>query len=72
MNPDLTTRRGIDAQIMNLRRQLSKLPDDAIGELCIIFENLEVLREKRELLLKPWEKPRPDDERSLTTFGVGV
>lgn len=66
MKPDFTTRRGIDAQIMNLRRQLSKLPEDAIGEICILSENLEVLREKREALAKPWEKPRPAIESPLT------
>lgn len=72
MKPDLTTRRGIDAEIMNLRRQISKLPEDAIGEICIISENIQQLKEHREALAKPWEKPRPAIESSLTSFGVGI
>jgi len=72
MKPDLTTRRGIDAQIMNLRRQISKLPEDAIGEICLLSENIQQLKEQREALAKPWEKPRPTNEASLSGYGVTV
>jgi|GEM_PF-4184297 hypothetical protein len=57
MKPDLTTRRGIDAQIMNLRGQISKLDsedEDKVDcdQIQYIADQLMMLREQRAELAR--------------------
>lgn len=78
MKPDFTTRRGIDAEIMSIRRTISRIEDEEKDPLVAgftigLFErDIRELREMREAIQKPWEKPRPNVEKSLTSFGVGI
>ena len=78
MKPDLTTRRGIDAEIMSIRRTISRIEDEekdplVAGFIIGLFErDIRELREMREAIQKPWEKPRPIAEASLVRYGVTV
>ena len=71
MRPDITTRRGIDEQIMQLRRML-KLHEDDYDQVQEIGYEIEKLRNMKESMHHPWEKPRPLAESSLMSFGVGL
>lgn len=71
MKNDFTTRRGIDEQIMQLRRML-KLHEDDYDQVQEIGYEIEKLRNLKESMLHPWEKPRPVNEASLSRYGAIV
>lgn len=74
MKPDFTTRRGIDAEIMRLRRVISECETEGCDPLLIgmIGADIEALRKMKEPMLHPWEKARPQHEASLLRYGVTI
>lgn len=64
-------REDIDNQIMQLRRML-KLHEDDYDQVQEIGYEIEKLRNLKESMLHPWEKPRPIAEASLVRYGVTV